>query len=137
MRRDSGRAWRERAVVQPGALGAGLARKDAVTLLVGLEGVQVDDVLRPLGGLGDLGLASGCLSLPGVVALARLDPAATEPGDACSRQRGVAVVPVRPVDEHVEAVVAGAERVRLAAGPVDDAVALPNHVHLPVLPGEA
>lgn len=74
-------------------------------------------------------------------AVAHVDPRAAEPCDARAREvADLGSVP-RPEGEHVEPVVAGAERVRLPAGEMDEAVSRPDLVGLLLLerdtrPGE-
>src|SRR4029453_18804101 len=136
VRRDRCHARTERPVVHPRLLSARLSREDPVALLVGLERVDVDDVLRPLARFAHLRLARRDLLLPRMPALTGLHPGPPEPRHTGPRQGRVSVIAAPAEDEHVEAVVSPPQRVRLFAGPVGDAVALANLVPLAVLPRE-
>src|SRR6266511_1237939 len=128
--------------VEPGQLRAGVARDvgradsevAAGHPVLELEVRDVDDVRGPRLRLAELGLARGDLARQRVVARARLGPGREDPGDVRARQVGDLQRDAHAVDEDVEPVLAAAKGVRLAAGPVDDAVALADLVDLAVLP---
>src|SRR5262249_26457816 len=134
VRRRSLLAGGERAPVQPALRRAGShgePLRPAPELR--LDVVEVDDRRRPLSRVRPLEV------LPAVERMgppARLDPRGVEPRDADLRQVGTRHATSRPVDEHVEAAVAAAERVGLAQRGVDEAVAGTDLVRLAVLPGE-
>src|SRR5919108_654802 len=102
-----------------------------------LQLVDVDDVLRPLGRLTDFRLPGRRLPLPRPPACAGLDPGREEPGDPRPRQVRRHELGLPAVGEHIEPVLAGAQRVLLRVRTVDDAIAFANLVHLAVLPREA
>src|SRR5450756_2569943 len=68
---------------------------------------------------------------------ADLDPAPPEPGHAGARQARHWSRAARTEGEHVQALVAGDQRVRRASGDVDDAVAGRHLAGLAVLPAES
>ena len=112
--RSPGGAAPVRARVQLGAGGA-RERPPPAAVASPLDVVDVHDARRPLAELRQLRLARGGLALPGMVAAARVDPAAAEPRDAGARQvaqpRSGARVPKASTSRPV---VARAQRVRLA-----------------------
>src|SRR5579885_1927387 len=70
------------------------------------------------------------------VVVAALDPRPAHAHRARAGQPGQLRLVARAVDQHVEALLSGAQRVLLVVGDVDDAVAGADLVHLAVLPGE-
>ena len=98
---------------------------------------DVEDVRRARLGLAYLRLPGCDLARPGMIAGARIRPRREDPGDVPARQVGDLQRNAHAVDEDVEPVVAGPQRVRPGARRMDDAVAGPDLVDLPVLPGEA
>ncbi len=109
---------------EPCLLGAGVARdpgrRDPEVAtgnpVLPLDVVRVEDVGRPRLGLADLGLARRDLARPGMVAGSRIRPCREDPGDVPAWQVGDLQRDAHPVDEDVEPVVAGAQRVRPALG---------------------
>src|SRR5207253_8700184 len=70
------------------------------------------------------------------MAVLHLDVAGDRPHRAAARELAAREVLARAEGEHVEPVVTAANRVRLVEVPVDDAVARPDLVRLPVHPGQ-
>ena len=129
---------RRRALVvrrQPDEVQAGLARAcglgERVDLAVErwLDVFGAPDVRRPLASARPRPAHRRRPRAPRPVAAARLHPCAPEPTDLRARQiRELCAVRV-PERDQVEAVGPGLERVSLAAGEMDDAVALADLVH--------
>jgi hypothetical protein len=123
-------------MVQARLLRARLSAEDAVAFLVGLERIHVDDVLRPLRRLADLGLTRGGLALPRPRTAAGLHPRGKEPRQAGAGEVRRDEAGLWSESEHVEAVVPRAERVSLPVRAMDDAVAGTYLVDIAVLPRE-
>src|SRR5512132_2852456 len=134
--RSSPAAGTKRPVEEAALLRTGSISEHTITLCIGLQRVDVDDVPRPLGDLADLRLADRSLAAVGILALAGLRPRRSEPGNARARQmRGIAASPPAVGDER-QPFRPCPKGVRLPPRPVHEAVAGPHLIGLAVLPGE-
>src|SRR6266550_8915852 len=111
------------------ARGAGEIAPSSPATDIGLDVLRVHDRRRAL--LGRLRPIEPRLAVPRVAGL-NLDEAGDRPHRAAARQLARIKVLARAERDHVEAVVTGADRVRLVRALVDDAVALADLVRVVV-----